>query len=580
MKKPKYGSDLIVDVIKQYDFEYVSFNPGASFRGLHDSLINYGGNVKPEIITCPHENTAVGIAHGYAKVHEKPMLTILHNVVGLLHGAMAIYYAYEDRVPMVIAGATGPMDSERRRPHIEWIHTALVQGNAVRDYVKWDDQPYSIAAVPDAFARAYRIADTEPKGPTYICFDACLQEDPIDGDVSLLDVRKLMPPTPIQAEMTAIDQAADFLLKAENPVVLAGHMGRNKKAVKTLVELSELLALPVMDDKVYRFNFPNTHPMDLTGSNRLKSADLVLSLDVRDISDWIKKKNPQSGRLESILDKNCRIVEMGLSDVGISSWSTMYEKIQEVDLSILCDTSVALPELLKRCKEKLSADAKRKEAFEARFKRLSDEHGEIRSKWQAEARKDWESSPMTEPRLAWEIGEAIKDEDWVLSANNLRNWTRRLWDWDEPYRYPGRQLGTATQINISLGVALAYKGTEKLVVDIQPDGDLLYDSSALWVASYHQIPMLVVMLNNRSYRNSRIHQIKMAKERGTPLDRVDLGTEIALPPPDFTKLAQSFGWYAEGPIEAGDRVQEAIKRAIQYIRKEKKPALVDAIVRV
>jgi len=579
MKESRYGSDLIVDVIKQYDIDYVSFNPGASFRGLHDSLINYGGNQKPEVIICPHENTAVGIAHGYAKVHEKPMLTILHNVVGLLHGAMAIYYAYEDRVPMVILGATGPMDSDRRRPHIDWIHTALVQGNAIRDYVKWDDQPYSIAAVPEAFARAYRIADTEPKGPTYVCFDACMQEDSLTGEVRLLDAKKVMPPTPMQADLAALEQTADLLLQAKNPVVLAGHMGRNKKSVKTLVELCELMALPVIDT-AYRFNMPNTHPLDLTGSDLLKSADLVLSLDARDIAEWIKKKNPQSGRLESILPKDCKIIEMGLGDVGISSWSAMYEKIQEVDLSILCDTAAALPELVNKCKQRLANDPAGKKELSQRFKRLSEQHDKIREKWKADSKKDWDAVPMTDPRLASEIWEVIKNEDWVLSANNMRNWTRRLWDWDEPYRYPGRQLGTATQINMSIGMALAYKGTDKLVVDIQPDGDLMFDASALWTASYHQIPLLVVMYNNRSYKNSLDHQIRVAKVRGTSMDKAVIGTEIDQPSPDFARLAQSFGWYAEGPIEEGHKVQDALKRAIHYIKKERKPALVDTIVRV
>src|SRR5512136_2867893 len=227
MVKKRYSSDLVVDVIKQYDFGYVSFNPGSSFRGLNDSLVHYGGNVKPEIIECPHENTAVGIAHGYAKVKEKPMLAILHNLVGLLHGTMAIYYAYTDRVPMVIAGATGPMDIAKRRPHIDWIHTALVQGNAIRDYVKWDDQPYSISSVPESFARAYRIANTEPKGPTYICFDVPTLEDPQERDVPLLDVNKVMPPTPAQADFSALERAADLLVRAQNPVVIAGYLGRN-----------------------------------------------------------------------------------------------------------------------------------------------------------------------------------------------------------------------------------------------------------------------------------------------------------------------------------------------------------------
>jgi len=443
--------------------------------------------------------------------------------------------------------------------------------------VKWDDQPYSIDAVPDSFARAYRIANTEPKGPTYICFDVGIQEDPLEREVPLLNVQKLMPPTSFQASASAIEQAADLLVKAKKPVAVAGYMGRNKEAVGKLIELSELFALPVID-KTYRFNFPNTHPMDLNGSKCLESADLVLALDVRDLAASIKKRNPVNNRLESILPDDCKIIEMGLSDVGINSWSTEYEKIQEADLSIFCDTNEALPELILRCKEKLSGKEAKQEEIGQRFKILGAEHAKIRGQWQTDAHEDWDLTPMTMPRLVSEVWEVIKNEDWVLTANSVRGWTRKLWNMDEPYRYPGRQLGTATQINMSLGVALAYKGTGRLVVDIQPDGDLLFDSSALWTASAHNIPMLVIMLNNRSYLNSRQHQAIMAKERGTPLERVTMGTDINHPAPDFAGLARSFGWYAQGPIENGNDVQDALKKAIQFIQKEKKPALIDTVV--
>ncbi len=581
----KYGSDLIVDVIKQYDFDYVSINPGSSFRAVHDSLVNYGGNIKPELIECPHENIAVGIAHGYAKATGKPMLVFLHNLVGLLHATMAIYYAYIDRVPMVIGGGGGPMDIAKRRPHIDWIHTALVQGNAIRDYIKWDDQPYSIAGVPDSFARAYRIANTEPKGPTYICFDVPMQEEPLEGEVPLLNVSRLMPPTPLHADPAALDKAADLLVKAKNPVILAGYLGRNKTSVDQLVELSELLSLPVID-MMDRFNFPNTHPLDLTGSDCLKSADLVLALDVRDLAGPTTKKArsnaDRSNRPQSVLPENCTIIEMGFSDLGISSWSMQYEKIQEVDLSILCDTSVALPELIKKCREKLTGLGDRSKDLKSRFTSLSSQHAQIRKAWKEESRENWDATPMTIQRLAAEVWEAIKKEDWVLtvSTNGLQEWARKLWDWDKPYRFPGEGLGTGTQLNISLGVALAYRGTGKLVVDIQPDGDLLFDPAALWVASHHHIPMLIVMLNNRSYQNSYNHQVSLAKKRDYPVERATIGTELAGPAPDFAGIARAFGWYAEGPIEEGSKVQEAIARAIQVIKNEGRPALVDTIIRL
>src|SRR5487761_1630825 len=166
LKEPMYGSDVIADVIGACDFPFISLNPGASFRGLHDSLVNYRGN-DPSLIQCLHEQIAVGLAHGYARVTGRATAVILHDVVGLLHGSMAIYYAYLDRAPVVVFGGTGPMASNLRRPNIDWIHTANVHGNAVRDFTKWDDQPASLEAVGPAVARGLQIAHAEPRGPVY-----------------------------------------------------------------------------------------------------------------------------------------------------------------------------------------------------------------------------------------------------------------------------------------------------------------------------------------------------------------------------------------------------------------------------
>ncbi len=577
MANKRYGSDLIVDLFKMYDFEYASLNPGSSFRGLHDSMVNYGKNVKPMMIECCHEEIAVGIAHGYAKASGKPMLAILHNVVGLLHGAMAIYYAYLDRIPMVIVGATGPMDIPRRRPFIDWIHTAMIQGNAIRDYVKWDDQPFTIESVPDSFARAYRVAVTEPKGPVYVCYDVSMQEDPLEKDISLPKREKVAAPSSIQADGAALEKAADLLFKSKNPVVLADYMGRNSQAVDHLVELSELLALPVID-LGKRFNFPNTHPLDLTGSQKIiNSADLILALDVRDLHRPLTKLDEISRRSKYIVPDDCKIVNIGLDDLGLSKWSQDFQKLAEVDVSILADTSLALPELNRLCQKKVSLKAAGSKKIKQRFDRLSRSHRALREEWRIKARKDWNKKPMTTARLAWEIWEVIKNEDWVLTANTLRDWTRKLWDWDKPYRHPGHSLGTATQIGISLGVALAHKGSGRLIVDIQPDGDLLFDASALWVASYYKVPMLIVMYNNRAYYNDWNHQIQIAKQRNTPIENAYIGMEINNPAPNFAKLAQSFDWYAEGPFEDGNQVQAALIRAIQYIKKEGKPALIDTV---
>jgi len=194
--KPRYGSDLIVDLLKVLGIEYVALNPGSSFRGIHDSLVNYNGNRNPEIILCCHEEIAVSVAHGYAKAAGKPMAAIVHNVVGLQHASMAIYNAWCDRTPILVMGGTGPMDSSKRRPWIDWIHTALVQGNLVRDFVKWDDQPGGLGAIPNTMLRGYRIAMTEPKGPVYLCFDVEHQEAPLENEIPIPDPLRYRPPAP------------------------------------------------------------------------------------------------------------------------------------------------------------------------------------------------------------------------------------------------------------------------------------------------------------------------------------------------------------------------------------------------
>jgi len=227
-------------------------------------------------------------------------------------------------------------------------------------------------------------------------------------------------------------------------------------------------------------------------------------------------------------------------------------------------------------KDRSKSDSKFKARAQARAAETAGESRAKRERWAKEAREDWDASPIMLPRLAAEVWEAIKDEDWVLTANTLEEWTRKLWDFDRPYRHPGRSLGTATQVGISLGVALAHREKKRLVVDLQPDGDLMFDAGAMWVAAKHKIPLLVVMYNNRAYYNDWEHQIRMAKLRGTPVERAHIGMDMDDPAPDFATMARSMGWYAEGPIEDPNKVAAALKRAIAKV-KAGTPALLDTI---
>jgi acetolactate synthase-1/2/3 large subunit len=571
----RWGSDVIVDLMKTYGFPYAVINPGSSFRGLHDSMINYGGN-QPEMLLCPHEKIAVQIAHGYAKATGKPMVAIVHDVVGLLHSSMAVYYAYIDRAPVFIIGATGPLAESQRRPMIDWIHTANVQGEAVRAYTKWDYQPASIDGFPDSFARAYSVMMTEPKGPVYMCYDAGLQEMPLDREISLEATKGQHVPAPMAADAEALEIAAKMLVEAEHPVILAEYSGGRAGGFAHIIELAETISAPVVDVNS-RLNFPNRHPLSLSlVDDVFLDADLVLCLDVRNWERVTSRLDRTTRAATDIVPANCRWINLGFADIEISSWSMDYQRFRKADLRILADTVTAVPQLTALCRDRLASAHATQARNAERWERVARRHAAAREAWTKEAREQWDESPISLPRLAGELWTAIQDEDWVLTANTLRGWARRLWDFDAPHQHPGESLGTATQIGISLGVALAHKDTGRLVVDIQPDGDLMFDAGALWVAAKHEIPMLVVMFNNRAYYNDWEHQILMARLRGTPEERTHVGMDLYGPAPDFAILARSMGWHGTGPIEKPGDLAPALREAVNQV-KSGRPALVDVV---
>ena len=573
----RWQSDIIVDLIKQFGFPYIALNPGASYRGLHDSLVNYGGN-QPPMLLCQHEKIAVQIAHGYAKVTGKPMIAIVHDVVGMLHATMGIYYAYIDRAPIFVIGATGPMDESRRRPFIDWIHTANVQGEQVRHYVKWDYQPGSIEGVPDSFARAYAAMMTEPQGPIYMCYDAWLQEQPLTKSIALPERGDAKVPVPMAADRAALEQVADRLLAARFPVLLAEYTGRAPNGFADLVKLAETVGAAVYDTNG-RLNFPNRHPLNVSMDRSVfADADLILSLDTRDWEKPTHKIERTERTVAPLYPDGCEMIEIGFGDIGLSKWSMDYTRMPNCSLRVLGDTATAIPQLTRLCAARVAKSRDLGDKIAKRAAGVKARHDGLFSKWERESLTDWDASPITLPRLAHEMWGVIKHEDWVLTACTLQDWVLKLWDFDKPYRHAGRALGTGTQIGVSLGVALAHRGTGKLVIDIQPDGDLMFDAGALWTAAKNKLPFLIVMYNNRAYYNDWEHQIHVAEMRDTPVERAYIGQDIAGPEPDFATLAKSCGWYAEGPILHPKDIAGALKRAIAKV-KAGQPALVDTILR-
>jgi len=573
----KYQSDVIVDLLQHYEFEYIAINPGASFRGLHDSLINYGGD-NPKMLVCQHEETAVQIAHGYAKATGRPMACVLHDLVGLLHGQMAIYYAFTDRAPIMILGATGPMDEGKRRPRSDWHHTAQSQGDAVRNFTKFDYQPHSIEGVPDSFMRAYSAMVTEPAGPVYLCYDAMLQETPVTREVKLPDASVQKAPAPMAADVAVLEQIVEQLLVAERPWIMAEFTGRQPGNFARLVELAEVLGVAVWDVNS-ALCFPNRHPQNLSmDTESLGQADAILALDVVDWEKATAKLDSTTRALTSYLADDCVWMEVGFHETGIASWSLDYGRYLPKALSALGDPRLAMPQMTAIARARIAGDDALQARVADRKAAIAERHTANFARWAEDAQVEREASPLTTARLAQEVWEVIRDEDWVLGSGTLRQWTRKLWDFDAPHRHPGKGLGTSTQIGISLGVALAHKGSDKVVVALQPDGDLMYDAGALWTAAKHQIPLLIVMFNNRAYYNDWHHQIRMARARGTDEAKAHIGMDIFGPEPDFATIARGMGMWAEGPYDRPEDVGPAIARALEVV-KSGKPALVDVITR-
>lgn len=582
LPQPEFGSDVVVNLLRAFGIEYAAMNPGATFRGIHDSIVNYGGNQHPELILCCHEEIAVSLAHGYAKAAGKPMAAVVHNIVGLQHASMAIFNAFCDRAPILILGGTGPMDTTRRRPWIDWIHTALVQGNLVRDYVKWDDQPASVAAIPEAFARAYRIATTEPKGPVYLCFDADLQEGRLDRPIPLPDPARFAPAFPPQAEARVLAEAARLLCEAEFPVILVESLVPHPRALAALQRLAELLAAPVIDlgdEHRGRSCFPNTHPLDLSGAKRemIREADVVLALDVQDFLGTLAEVDRTTREVKPVSDRPVKIIGISLNDYAIRSWAQTYLSLVPLDLPITADAGLALPLLVNLLEERLQTDS-RTATRQARFAKLRARHETLRKEWLQIVETQRLQRPIAYSVLAATVWEAIKGEDWMLANGTARGWAKRVWEW-QPERFFGGSggAGLGYGLGASLGVALALRGSGKVCVNLQPDGDFLYVTSGLYTAAHYQIPLLTVMCNNRSYYNDEEHQEVMAKARGRSVENKVVGIRIENPAPDFAKVAQGFGVYAEGPIEEPNDLGPALKRALKVVKEDRLPALVDVV---
>ena len=570
------GSDFMVDVIKSLDIEYFCANPGSSFRALHESIINYGGNQKPEFITCCHEESSVAMAHAYSKIEGKPIGVMAHGTVGLQHAAMGIYNAYCDRVPVFIVVGNS-LDATQRRPGVEWEHSVQDAASIVRDFVKWDDTPISLGHFAESAARAYKIAMTPPMEPVLLVADSDLQERPL-SEKDKLRVQKATRTSPPQGDSGAVAEAAKLLVAAQNPVIVADRAARTAAGMKYLMELAETLQAPVLDQGG-RMNFPTRHKLNLSGRGRplIAEADVILGLELTDFWGTVNSYRDQLERTSRRITKpGTKLISITAGDLYIKSNYQDFERYPEIDIAMAADAEATLPALTEAVKRLITPD--RKNAFQARGAKLAAAHDAAAEQARKEAAYGWDASPISTARMSAELWAQIKNEDWSLVSNGAGGWPQRLWNFDKYYQHIGGSGGAGVGYGApaSVGGALANRKYGRLSVSIQNDGDLMYAPGVLWTASHHRIPLLSVMHNNRAYHQEVMHLQRMGNRHNRGIDRAYIGTTIEDPNIDYAKLAQSMSWYAEGPITDPKDLGPAIKRALAAVKRGE-PALVDVV---
>jgi len=570
------GSDFMVDVIKSLNIEYICSNPGSSFRGLHESIINYGGNKNPEFITCLHEESAVGMAHGYAKIEGKPLLVFAHGTVGLQHASMAVYNAYCDYVPVIVIGGN-IIDATKRMPPVEWTHSVQDAAAMLRDYTKWDDLPISLPQFAESAVRAYKIAMTPPMMPVVLIADGELQENPISADAKL-SMPSLALATPPQGDSAAVAEAARMLAAAENPVLIVDRAARTAAGMALLIELAETLQAPVVD-MGGRMNFPTRHPLNQTWRARdeIGNADVILGLELADFWGAIHSYRDQMERTSRPLTKpGAKLISISSTGLFFKSNYQNFQRYPEVNLDMAADAQATLPSLIEAVKKQLGGS--RKSALQDRGARLAAAHQQTLQNARESATYAWDASPISTARLCSELWAQIKDEDWSLvsTIQFVSRWPMKLWNFDKYYQFIGGSGGYGIGYGApsAVGAALANRKHGRLSVNIQCDGDLMYAPGVLWTAAHHRIPLLTIMHNNRAYHQEVMQVQIMANRHSRGVDRVKIGTTIDDPGIDYAKLAQGMGMYAEGPVSDPKNLGPAIRRALDVVKRGE-PALVD-----
>ena len=546
-----FGSDAIAEAIAALGIPYIAINPGASYRGLHDSLVNYLGNTCPQILLCLHEEHAVAIAHGYAKVTGRPMAAAAHSNVGLMHATMAVFNAWCDRMPLVLLGATGPFDAAHRRPWIEWIHTARDQGALLRDYVKWDDAPTSPAAARESLFRAAWIAETSPKGPVYVNFDVGLQEAKLEEPLPPIDPSRYRPRVTTGASPADIAKLAALLADARKPVLLMGRVTRDVDAWDARVRLAVCANARVVTDLKVGAAFPTHHPLSAGAPGIYavpEALEAIAAADVIVSFDWVDL----AGTLGAAFDNRpptATVVQVSQDHQLHNGWSMDHQALPVVDLMIAAEPDDIVAPLI--------------DAINARGPRPAHVLSPRRPQ---PTRPALGPGPVSMAHLAAALSEVVGARATSLVHLPL-GWDGSLWEFAHPLDFVGSDGGGGVGggPGISVGAALALKGSGRLPICIGGDGDFLMGATAIWTAAHYRIPLLYIVANNRSFFNDEVHQERVARMRWRPVENKWIGQRIDDPAVDIAGIARAQGAFGIGPLTTAGELVAAFRKALAHV---------------
>ena len=561
------GSDLMVQVLKDLGIEYVASNPGSSFEGIQESIVNYGDppNTMPEFITALHEETSVDMANGYGKAEGRPMCAMLHGTIGIQHAAMAIYQAYYAGTPMLLLAG--------RDDGFIQAHTANDMAGIVRHITKWDAQPTTLMGSLEAIQEAYRQAITPPTAPTLVVLDMELQKEEA-GDMAAPAYR---PPQITGVDSTTALEIAQALLAAGNPRIAVGSL-RTFDGVQSAVELAELAGASVSTSATAGpMSFPQRHP--LCGPGADTDYDYTLGLE----SDGtVSLRGPAIATLAS--DRDVTGIGYGglRTNAPVGGRGGRGGGGPQSGRTISVDAEASIPAIVAALAREMTADNRR--TIEQRKARHAAANGQAYVSALRAAIEDkkigWDASPVSTARIYSELWPLIMDEDWCLSSPSgfSGGHHRQLWAHNKPYSYLGGQGagGMGYGAGASGGAALAAKHRGRFVINVQTDGDMNYTPGVLWSAAHHRLPLLSVMHNNRAWHQELMFLEYMAGVRGRGTDRGHIGTTLRDPFIDYAKMAEAYGMAGEGPIEDPAQLQAALRRGVNSVKRGE-PYMIDVV---